>query len=349
MTKNKNSQISNDESDEKSVMEQMSDNGTEFAKLIMTQNKNAQNIDIQQKNNLLQDQAYVCSQSCNPHDNGFHIHCCNNLVKYVLLVTWQALCIILGILAIYTLWNGNFLNILDYWGLPAPEGKEQTLILFGYAFFAGWVGSATYAVCAAFNHIVSPRGNAFTSQDDQSEEKDLKQVAISTGVYSEKEENLNNRLRKEQRRFCGENIPYWICRPLLGGIGGIFGCLLIQFFDSSLRILTTSTTTGFVTDTTNCTTTTTVVNAKGYAGIAFISGMFVGDFVKAVGKLSKKLFGLEAKDEESKTKTDTDANNLGLNEAKKDESKPTNGINVNMNIEKVELKEPDAKKGGSKK
>ena len=44
MTENKNSQSSNDESDEKSVMEQMSDSGTEFAKLIMTQNKNAQNI-----------------------------------------------------------------------------------------------------------------------------------------------------------------------------------------------------------------------------------------------------------------------------------------------------------------
>lgn len=329
MTKNKDSENA---VDEKSIIKQINDSDTEVAKLIMTHKKNVDNIDIQQKNDLLQDQASVCAQRCKFSDNGCHIHCCNNLVKYTLLLIWQALCIILGVLAIYMVWNGSFLNLLEYWGLPAPEGKELTFTLFGYAFFAGWVGSATYAVCAAYNHIVSPRGNAFTSQDDQSEEKDLGQVASSTGVYSKEEEKLNNRLRKEQRRFCGENIPYWIFRPLLGGIGGVFGCLLIGFINSSLNALTTTTT--ISTADGDCSK--TVLNAKGYIGIAFVSGMFVGDFVKAVGKLSKKFFGLEAKEDDA-TKPTT--------------NKPTTSINmenVDMDIRNVELQKSDSKKDESK-
>lgn len=232
-------------------------------------------IAVQKANEALEDEAYVCEQNNNSRKPW-------RSRDFGLLFLWEAIFIIAGLFGIYLLWNNGLFDILSTLGMPVPAWGAGLFKLWGYVFFAGMIGSASYAICCVYNHIVSPRGNSFTSVDDQDIEEEAELIAKSgNGVYTKAEGYNGYKTRKEQRRFCAESRTYWILRPLLGGVGGIFSYILFFLLSSAFL---------------SGVNTVSSPSTKVYVGVAFISGMCFGDFVKFVGEKSRQIFRTTSKD-----------------------------------------------------
>lgn len=250
--------------------------------------KEKEALEVQEANKQLEDLAYVCEQK---HGRKYLCPC---PIKFALLTIWSALCIIFSLLCIYRLWDTSLFDLIGLYSSPVPDWGISTFKLWGYVFFSGVAGGAVYTICAIYSHIVSPRGNAFTGSEDQSDIQEAKTIKqSSSNIYSEEELQDGRKIRKEQRRFCATSRAYWIFRPLLGGVGGIFACIIIfsTFLSAFLK---------------SSDGTTAVPNTEAYIGVAFIAGLSFGDFVRFCSKKFGELFTTASKaDTKAKDNTDT--------------------------------------------